>query len=462
MAGKEFIFDPREVLPSGHGYTCERRGKRGTIQICWRDSSGPQGKSTGTSDLEEARKIFDEFLIVAANPKSLSDITLEEAMKRHWNSHAKNLESSDAFSDAQTMVDSYVEYRKRTDLEFSQLTVKGFDAAEQKLFITWARKEEKVRKLTNGQEEKIPGTVRYSDATILRRMNCIFAAINDAAENNVVLKTAIPTRISGRKWKPVTRNRKTVLTDEQMAALFNAAADHADPRKTEREQVSESWWRFMIQMTGTTARPSAAAEVESPQVDLQSGTMNLLAEGDTPFATKRRAIIKMCPTLQWHVEQWEAGPYIKHRGEKMLSLRFFTTLAEKAGLPWVTSYMVRHTVCMVMVRANVDPVQRKTMMGHVPDEGAANEYIHMRPDYCHEAVAALEAYFQRLAPLVKRQLVHITRWDDQPTPESLTEHFLGTVYQLTARQLRDNSQAVGSRNQAVSHSLTSLSGTAEP
>jgi integrase len=443
-----FIYDPNEVLPNGHGYWCERRGKKGIIQICWRDSVGPQSKTTGTNDLAAATTLFTNFLIEVANPQGLSDIGLQEAMTRHWNTHAKNLESRVAFSDAQAMVDTYIEHRVGTDREFTQLTVKGFDLAEQKRFIEWAR----------AQPNEDDGSRRYADATILRRMNCIFAAMNDAAETNLIAKSSVPARIAKKKWKPVLNKRSVELTVDQMAALFNAAADHADPRKTDPEQMGEGWWRFMINMTATTARPSAALEVESAQVDLESSTMNLLAEGDTAFETKRRAIIKMCPTFKWHVEQWEAGPYIKHQGNKMLSLRFFANLAEKAGLPWVTSYMVRHTMCMVMVRANVDGVQRKTMMGHVPEEGAANDYIHMKPDYCAEAVAALEAYFHKLAEKVHRQLVPIAQFDDQPLPDSITEHRISNVYQLAARQIRGNSWGSLVMNQTVSHALPSLSG----
>jgi integrase len=470
----ERIHDRNEVLPSTGKYRCERRGKQGIITIFWLETrevngvakSREQSKSTRTADAAKVAELWPHLLLELEAPSNRKDMPVADVMTKHWENYAQHLESCDVNQTARDLVDDYQIYRRTEEGSF-EFTCAGFDLAEQIRFIEWMRA---LRNETADHRCRDKTGRRYGDAAIIRYMNCIFAAMNDAALRKYIARDAVPVRVPRKYWKPRTKRREKVVHARDVAKLFDAAWDHWHGPVTVPEQRSSSWFQFMIFECAGPPRPEKALTVTAAQVDRTTGNLDFLPPDGEEHSNKTVQIIRMSPTVQHWVYGFEVpadrGQYIRHRGDPITNLKFFATLADKAGVD-CTSYDLRHTLVTWLARFCQNIAQRKMMSAHKISRDSDNTYIHMGPDYCDEAVAAIELFFEEVSkytkfPLALRDIQRaqepIVSLTDQPEPFEWANEFTSPSC-LVARQVLGKSLIDSLANQRLSESFTSLSGT---
>lgn len=350
------------------------RGKRRTYYICWYERRQTKGVSTGTADLDEARKaLYQHHLRSADAPKGLKDAQLADVLNRYALTRGEEIRSSEVFM---------IAMRNALD--------------------TWGDPD--VSELTAGKQLEFVAELRgkgLADSTILRRLNALWAAINRAHEDGMIV--AVPPRISNDRWNPYLPNREQVLTLSELAALFNEAAKEAPETRYSREH----WWRYLILAIGTGARPEAILELEHAQADFPTHTLNLNPAGRRQ-TKKRRPRIPMAATLEGWIMQWGEGRLVTYYDAPVETLEFFDTMRE-AVQTTATAYTIRHTVATWLATQGVPPWQRDSFLGHAPEGSKTGlRYAHADPQHMAAVRDAIEELYVQLEPLVRKPLRRVT------------------------------------------------------
>jgi integrase len=357
--------------------------REGVYQIARYDSATRQTRcvSTGTRSLAEAEIKLAEHALRNGKAEEREDVLLADALSFYWLERGQNLASWET----QKLAMKYA-------LEvWGNPMVSELSPLRQKEFVRYLRDKE------------------ITDDTILRLMGCIWTALNYYREEGRL--KVVPPRISNEKWNPVLRKRKRVLSLDELAKLFNAAAR------------LEHRWRYMLLAVATAARPEAILQLRPAQCDLDHNLLHLLPEGRAENK-KRRPSLPMCSTLRTHVERWVAesptSPLCAYKGEEMTSDTYFDALKAEAGVD-CNRYAIRHTLITWLVRKGVPIDEREIYIGHrLPGSATTEGYVHLDPKYLSKAAEAVEELFQALAPLVtKRALIAEPEMEDQPVPLSV-------------------------------------------
>lgn len=348
----------------------KQRGKRGIYYICWYKSRQTKGFSTGTADIESARRALYTHHLKAESPKGLKDAQLADVLNRYAVTRGEEIRSSAVFQHAMA---------NALDV-WGDPNVSELSAAKQEEFI----------KVMRGKG--------YADSTILRRLNALWAAINRAAEDGQIL--AVPPRISSTRWDPHLPNRERVLSLQELAHLLNVAG-------TKARYSREHWWRYLVLAIGTGARPEAILELDYAQADFVTHTLQINPEGRKQ-TKKRRPRIPMAPALEGWIRQWGEGRLVTYYDAPVETLEFFDTLKEAAATT-ATAYTIRHTVATWLATQKVPPWQRDSFLGHAPEGSKTGlRYAHADPEHMKEARDAIEELFAQLEPLVARPLRRVT------------------------------------------------------
>ncbi len=173
------------------------------------------------------------------------------------------------------------------------------------------------------------------------------------------------------------------------------------------------------------SRIAPCALTPSPEmVSLEGNFIRLLPPGVEQDPKKRRPTLPICTTLRRWLEEWLAPEALRYestrrevetvptliswRGKPIEKIRGgFVRLKEIAGLtdPQIVPYTVRHTMITWIMRQRVPEWDREVWFGHKePGNKTTAGYVHLDPDYLRPAAEATDAYFDALAPLVKRPL----------------------------------------------------------
>jgi integrase len=356
------------------------RGKRGIYYICWYERRQTKGVSTRTANLDEARQALYQHHLTAANgPKGLKDAQLADILNRYALTRCEEIRSSEVFM---------IAMRNALDI--------------------WGDPD--VSELTAGKQLEFVADLRgkgLADSTILRRLNALWAAINRAHEDGMIV--AAPPRLSNNRWQPHLPNREQTLTLAELASLFNACGqDDAGKRKNRDTRYSrEHWWRYLILAVGTGARPEAILELDHRQADFSTHTLALNPPGRVQ-TKKRRPRIPMAPTLEGWIMQWGEGHLITYYDAPLDTLEFFDTLRE-AVKTTATAYTIRHTVATWLASQGVPAWERDSFLGHASAGSKTGErYAHADPQHMARAREAIEDLFVQLEPLVKRPLRRVS------------------------------------------------------
>jgi integrase len=82
---------------------------------------------------------------------------------------------------------------------------------------------------------------------------------------------------------------------------------------------------------------------------------------------------------------------IEYAGRPVKSVkRAFAAAAEKAGVPWCTPHVLRHTAAVHMIESGVSIAEVAQYLGHSSETVTYRVYARFSPDYLRRAGAALE------------------------------------------------------------------------
>jgi len=361
----------------------KQRGKAGTWYICWYEHRQTRCISTGETDGDEARRRLLEHALRATRPIEKSDAPLAVALQSYYVSYAKNLPSVDAHLAAQR------------------------DALE-----VWG--DVNVGELERDKQLELVAALRergLSDWTIDSRLNRIWAAMNWFRRGNKDL--IVPAQITAQEWKPLLTDRDRTFSLEELAALFNAAADQAPDARYTREH----WWRFLVLAIGTASREAALRELTWQQVDLRIGRIHLNPAGRRQ-TKKRRPTVPIAPTLAAELASWkrDGEHVITYYGKPLATREFFDLLAERAGVKGGPN-VIRHTVRTWLAEYGVPDSEADVFMGHKPEGSATGKrYIHRRPEYLRGVTEGVEALYSALSERVTR-CFRGREFVDQPGPD---------------------------------------------
>ena len=201
-------------------------------------------------------------------------------------------------------------------------------------------------------------------------------------------------------------------TPEQVLALLTAAEDEG-----------VKWAAFFATLAKTGMRPGEAVGLHWSDVDLERGYIRVMRSAgyvrgrgviEKPTKTKgsRRPLVLgggLAAMLKRHrADQsaqrllagsaWEdnglvfTGSAGRHLQDSVYH-KAFTRICERAGIPRLRVYDLRHTAASVMLALGQNPKVVAEQLGHSDIRLTLNTYSHVLPTVAAEAAAQLDAAF---------------------------------------------------------------------
>jgi hypothetical protein len=364
----------------GNYWLTKKPGREGAADAwcrTWYDKRSRQTCriSLGTADIHEASLLLAGW--VAENDKIDSEssqdrVLIGTVLLTYWNEHAKKLPSA---STAFNGLCHWQEFWK-------QATVSGITPNEQRRFRQWLA----AKGLDDGGIDRV-----LSDGK---------AALNRAVKWEELSKAPhiflIQTAEDKRSRDPMGRP----IVPKEMALLFDAA--------NSRHMLS-----YLMIATNTLARPGAVLELRGVQYDDTHDRVDLNPPGRRQNK-KHRPILAVTPTLKPWL-QTVTDPtqhYVAYGRQPIKSITTaWELLVKEAGLDErVTPYSIRHGMAREMRKRKVPKEQISAFLGHLPKDSDATTSIYAPydPEYCSEAVAAIESVMSEIRKHLKRATI------DQP------------------------------------------------
>lgn len=376
-------------------YWLSRRPNSPVWCITWFDPFTRQTRRRSTSerDFERAKVALASHYVEHAGLKEEDpgDLSLSFVLDRYWARHASKIASHE------TQKAAIAKWREF----WGDATISELGIAKQEEFIKWLES----RTYTRGKSAQ---QRRLSAGTVARQFNVGAAALEWARQKQEIkyypalLKRTDDTR------------RERVLSLDEASALFNAAF-----------RSEQHLFRWMLLAFATGARPNATLWLQPrpPMIDLETRRLNLLPPGRRQNK-KRQPILPIGLTLLPWLRLWARPESLIHQGKRgrlvhidrlityrgrpLISIRQgFDTLRARAGItdPTVTPGCIRHTMITWLVREGVDEWEREIWIGHrAPGSRTTAGYVHLDPSYLQNAAAAIERYFDMLAPKLDQPL----------------------------------------------------------
>ena len=342
------------------GYRLKFRRNRGVYVIAWCEAGRTMLKSTGTGDLRQAEKAFEEFragLAAQSRPAGPSDpgsFRIEDALSLYGEEHAPSAADPARIGYAIAALIPFWEGRMVGDVTKETCRAYGKFRA------------------------KSAGTVR-------RELGTLRAAFNYAyGEGRITRVPAVhlPAKPEGRdRW----------LTPNEAAKLLNAA-------RTARGDVRLYLPLFLLIALATGARKESILSLRWPQIDLDQRLIYFNPPGRRQ-TDKRRVTIPISDKLFGHLVRarkrgtdlgyvvHNSGARIKDIGDS--SNGSFGSACERAGLSDVTPHVLRHTCATWMAQRGVPLRQIAGWLGH--SESRTTElYAHHHPAHMADAKRAAD------------------------------------------------------------------------
>lgn len=327
----------------------------GSIQWCrtWYDAGTRQTKraSLGTGDFQSAKlKLWEWFAKHGQMPKqSAHDASLSMALVRYWEHRGKKLASAEMTRIALGYWSDF----------FGDCTVSEVTASRQREFMGWLRSS---------------GSKPRSDGYIKRIMGVGASALSRAYKEGEI--ESAPYILPGQDGEP----RDLVFSEAQSAALWQAA-------KLPHERM------MLALLYGTLARPEAALALCREFVDFDRWLLAQNPPGRKQ-TKKFRPVVPVCAFLRPILTAAPPGPLVTWQGKPIASFKTaWRKLRSDAGLPVeAVPKTIRHTMATELRAANVPEAEIQGFLGHKAFGGKTEVYAKYRPDYCGEAVAAIDAY----------------------------------------------------------------------
>ena len=209
------------------------------------------------------------------------------------------------------------------------------------------------------------------DGTIIKELATLRAALR-WHDKNTLATIELPS---------APEPKDLYLTREQYRALREAA------RQTPHLYV------FVILAYTTAGRREALLDLTWDRVDFSRGFINLMRGARK--RNKARATVPMTDSARealLEVRRAALTDYVvEFAGQPVHSVRTaFDKAAERAGVPWCTPHVLRHTAAVHMVESGVPLSEISQYLGHTSTAVTEKVYARYSPEYLKRAASALE------------------------------------------------------------------------
>ena len=338
----------------------------------WYDRSSQQTRraSLATADFHEATVLLAKWVVESGKPDndiSPEKVLIGKVLLTYWNDHAQKLPSAPT---AWNGLAYWAEYWK-------DRTVAEITPHEQRQFRKWlAAKPD----MDEGGVDRV-----LSDGR---------AALNRAVKWEELGKAPhifqLQTAEDRRSREPMGRP----IVPMEIARLFDAAK-------------SRHMLVYLLIACNTLARPGAVLDLRGAQFDDAHDRIDLNPPGRKQNK-KHRPILAATPTLSPWLKTINdpRERYVSYGRKPIKSIKTaWNSLCEDAGLDdRVNPYSIRHGMAREMRKRKVPKEQISIFLGHLPKDSDATTSIYApyQPDYCSEAVAAIESVMAEIRKHLKR------------------------------------------------------------
>lgn len=213
-----------------------------------------------------------------------------------------------------------------------------------------------------------------SDGTVRNDLAYIQAALGFAARNGIIREAPAIAK------PPVPRPRDKWLARENLSKLIEGAGEfHVK--------------LFIVLAITTAGRPKHILQLTWERVDLDRRTIRF--DNYTERTRKGRATVPINDTALEHLkiarEAAQTDWVIEVDGRPIKSIKKgVKAAAKRAGMPWVSQYVLRHTAAVWMAQAGVPIPEIGQYLGHSNVSTTYKTYARYSPEYLRTAAAALE------------------------------------------------------------------------
>lgn len=333
-----------------------------------RPSGRSQRRSTGTRDLDEARRRLVAFAQEQGLPRKRRQSTeLVPLLEVVCDYAQRHIERQTPFVPAaRTALKHITAFVAFTGIE----TVADFDLDMQRRYVDW--RFDILRR--EGHEG--------SNATINRELGVVKAALRSS------WKRGLLESVPHVEMLPSPPPRDRFLRVHEVRALMEACElDHLR--------------MFVMLALHTLQRPIAIFSLRVEQVDLEWGRIDFLPSGAVQ-SNKRRPVVPITPSLRPYLEaaiqSSESGYLVEYQGHPVGSIKkSFRQACQRAGLTDVSPYTLRHTGATLMAAAGVPLRQIAGMLGHT-ESRTTEIYAKHHPDFLRHAAETIEKLFGAASP----------------------------------------------------------------
>lgn len=211
--------------------------------------------------------------------------------------------------------------------------------------------------------------------TIYSELNHLRNALSWAAKQGMIGKAP---RI---EMPPTPEPRDLRMTREQARAILDACI----------QPHVKLWVKLAL---GTAGRVDAILGLTWDRVDFENGLIHL-KDPTMPRTAKGRGLVGMPMWLRealLEAREVATCDYVVEYGGKRVGTikKTIGRAAERAGLPWVTPHVFRHSAASWMARDGVPMAEIAQYLGHKDSRITERIYARFTPDYASKAVGALE------------------------------------------------------------------------
>lgn len=345
------------------GFKLAKRPDTANFHITWyKPGTGRfRRKSTGTSDLDEAKQELIRFADIwsSSAPPPADSVLVLDVISDYVE---RKLETASGTCALKTALKHFAAFCDRFGLvHVSDLS---FGVVEE--YVAWRR----TALLRSG--------FQGSNGTVNRELRVIRAALNDAVRRRTLSEAPAVPLLS----EPPPRQR--FLSREEAQSLL-MACEHPHLRL------------FVLLALHTLQRPGALFQLRAEQIDFARRRIDFLPAG-VAQSNKRRPVVPITQTIMPHLQQAMTesvtGHVLEWNCKPIKSVkRTFNKARMKAGLgPEVIPYTLRHTGATLMAGAGVPLWQIAGMLGHSHTK-TTELYAKHQPEYLGKAAEALDELF---------------------------------------------------------------------
>jgi integrase len=348
---------------TGAYWLSKKPGRTGDDDVwhrTWYDRKARQTRRAGlgTVDFHEATLALANWVV--ANGDGSTDtrpdkVKIERILNYYWHEHAQKLVSAKS---AWNGLAYWSEY-------WARKTVADITAQAQRGFHSWLA----AKGLAAGGIDRV-----ISDGRAALNYARKWQIVNDVP-HIFLLQTAWDRRARAPMGRPITL--------VELARLMDAAK-------------SQHMLTYLIIAANTLARPAAILDLRASQYDVSNNVVDLNPP-ERKQNKKHRPMLPVTPTLKMWLQGRSISNqrYVSYGGSPTKSIKTaWARLRETAGLDArVNPYSIRHGMARELRKRKVPGDQISLFLGHLPkgSDATTSIYAPYDPDYCSEAVAAIEA-----------------------------------------------------------------------